>query len=83
MSSPITPAAGSCVGYTSLPGGDPAIPGTCYSPAMAGLDFAAVLGVVLLVALATWAARFTRAREVGAGIETVITREGTYERPVA
>ena len=37
-----------CSTVTSIPGGP------CYSPALAGVMFAAILGLLALLALATW-----------------------------
>lgn len=68
-----------CKAFTTLPAGDPNAPWACYSPALAGLMFAAVLVVVGVLVLGVWLARRERPEEID-GPETIITRDGTWTR---
>lgn len=62
-----------CEAITSRPGGDPAVPGACYSPVLAGAMLGAVAALLLVIALATWLERRRPPKEIE-GAETVIRR---------
>lgn len=71
----------SCTAWTTIPGGDPHVPGSCYSPPLAAGVFAVVLVVLLLVAAASWLARRSDKPRDVPGIEYVYDRELGAIRP--